>query len=103
MYGAASYPPPTPPGFQRAYALGLLPPPPPAVPPAVRPGLSSWDRLRLALGLCFGGILLGLLLGNGFGYPGVLQRWDGPGWKPLPQYWWHHESSYFRAPEVPFL
>ncbi len=175
VYGAATrYPPPSAPGFQRAWSLGLLPAPSPAVPPRVVAGLSSWDRLRGALVLCFGGILLGLLLGNGFGlqgaalvvagagfgtgcwlfftieardevehaagytaapsctglwrlardgrvlrapdrsvpppgwypspyFPGVLQRWEGPGWKPLPQYWWRHEQSYFRAPEVPFL
>lgn len=36
-------------------------------------------------------------------YPGVLQRWDGPGWKPLPQRWWQHEHQYFRAPDRPFL
>ncbi len=36
-------------------------------------------------------------------YPGLLQRWDGPGWKPLPQHWWWHESTYFRRPERPFL
>ena len=138
------------------------------------PGLTSWDRLRLALLLCFGGLLLGLLLGNGldqgpaglvvacagFGtgwwlfwsierrdavehaagyttgaayaglwrlarngrvlrapdrrvpppgwypspyFPGVLQRWDGPGWAPLPQFWWNFESRWFRRPPVPFL
>jgi hypothetical protein len=175
VYGApAAHPPFTAPGFQRAWTLGLLPPPAPTVPPGVVPGLSSWDRLRLALVLCFGGLLLGLLLANVLGlealgflvagcafgtgwwlfhstdrrdevehsagytsgrtyaglwrlasdgrvlrppdvmvpppgwypspyFPGVLQRWDGPGWRPLPQFWWRQESSYFRAPSVPFL
>lgn len=36
-------------------------------------------------------------------YPGLLQRWDGPGWKPLPEDWWRHEHDYFRAAERPFL
>ena len=36
-------------------------------------------------------------------YPGLLQRWDGPGWKPLPQRWWRHEDQYFRAPSRRFL
>jgi hypothetical protein len=36
-------------------------------------------------------------------YPGLLQRWEGPGWKPLPQRWWRHEHRYFRAPAGPFL
>lgn len=138
------------------------------------PGLSSWDRTRLSIALCFGGLLLGLLLANGFGlevvgvllagvtfctggwllystrgrdeveqaagytsgvsctglwrlardgrvlrapdravpppgwypspyFPGVLQRWDGPGWKPLPQRWWNHESAYFRPSPTRFL
>lgn len=31
------------------------------------PGLSSWDGLRRSILLCFGGLLLALLLGNGFG------------------------------------
>lgn len=176
VWGApARFPPPTAPGFQRAWQLGLLPPPAPATPPAPLPGLSSWDRLRLAIGLCFGGMAVGLLISSSvdlsslveilitagpflagvalllstgardeqeFGagytsgaahaglwrisrdgrvlrppdrsvpppgwypspyYPGLLQRWDGPGWKPLPQFWWHHEKSWFRRPQVPFL
>jgi hypothetical protein len=175
VFGApATYPPSTAPGFQRALALGLLPAPPPAAPPALQPGLSSWDRIRLAMLLCFGGLVLGLLLANGLDkgmsglivslvtfptgvwlfysvehrdevelaagytsslsytgvwrlgrdgrvlrapdpsvpppgwypspyYPGVLQRWEGPGWKPLMQHWWRHEDRYFRAPTVPFL
>ena len=175
VYGApATYPPPTAPGYTRAAALGLLPPPAPATPPAPLPGVSSWDRVRLAILLCFGGLLLALLLGNGFGweaaagllatgtfgaggwlffsvrrrdelesaagyttgvdrtglwrlgrdgrvlrapdatvpppgwypspyFPGVLQFWDGPGWKPLLQFWWRHEKDYFRSPDVPFL
>jgi len=36
-------------------------------------------------------------------FPGILQRWDGPGWKPLPQRWWRSEASYFRTPEQPFI
>ena len=36
-------------------------------------------------------------------YPGVLQRWDGPGWHPLPQRWWVHEHLYFKAPDRAFL
>ena len=173
-FAASRFPPPSAPGYQRAAALGLLPHEAPELPPTPVPGLSSWDRTRLSLVLCFGGLLLGLLLANGFGlevagmllagvtfctggwlfsstrgrdelelatgytsgathhglwrlardgrvlrapdrtvpppgwypspyFPGVLQYWDGPGWKPLPQHWWRHESSYFRAPTTPFL
>ena len=36
-------------------------------------------------------------------YPGVLQRWEGPGWAPLVEEWWEHEDQFFRRPEVPFL
>jgi hypothetical protein len=36
-------------------------------------------------------------------YPGVLQRWDGPGWAPLPEHWWLREDEYFRRPPAPFL
>jgi hypothetical protein len=36
-------------------------------------------------------------------YPGLLQRWDGPGWTPLPQHWWRREHLYFRAPDRAFL
>ena len=36
-------------------------------------------------------------------YPGLLQLWEGPGWKPLPQKWHRHADRYFRRPEVPFL
>lgn len=173
-FAPAAHPPPTAPGFQRAAALGLLPPPPPPVPPAPVPGLSSWNRLRLAVLLFFGGILLSLLIGNGFEqeglaalvgtaacgtamwlffsmpardavenaagytsgasstglwrlardgrvlrrpdphvlppgwypspyYPGVLQVWDGPGWKPMTQFWWRREHQWFRRPPIPFL
>lgn len=175
IWGArAVYPPAAAPGFQRAWQLGLLPPPPPLQPPVPLAGWSSWDRLRLALLLCF--VVTGsmLLLGNtldaggwtvllsgvpfvsGIGvalttsardrlelaagytssaahtglwrlarngtvlrepdrsvpppgwypspyYPGILQRWDGPGWHPLPEDWWDHEHQYFKAPPVPFL
>lgn len=175
VWGApATHPPCTAPGFQRAWSLGLLPQPAPPTPPAVVPGMSSWDRVRLALVLCFGGLLVGLLLANALGlelagvllvggafgagfwlfhtveardekehaagytsgvsstglwrlgrdgrvlrppdpsvappgwypspyFPGVLQRWDGPGWKPLSQYWWRHEDRFFRRPPVAFL
>lgn len=176
VYGApARFPPPAAPGFQRAWQLGLLPPAPPTTPPAPLPGLSSWDRVRLALLLCFGGMGLGLLISNGMDlgggpsflltalpftagvalflstgrrdeqefaagytsgaahtglwriardgrvlrepdrqvpppgwypspyYPGVLQRWDGPGWKPMTQFWWNWERSWFRRPDRPFL
>ncbi len=162
------------PGFQRALQLGLLPSPPPPRPPAPLAGLSSWDRMRLTLLLCFVVTGFMLLLGNileadrwsvllaavpfvaGCGlflttsardalefaagytsgaahtglwrlarngtvlrepdrsvpppgwypspyYPGILQRWDGPGWHPLPERWWAHEHQYFRSPPVPFL
>lgn len=175
VYGArAVHPPMSAPGFQAAWRLGLLPPPPPAVPPSPVPGLSSWDRTRLGLLLAFGvfalmipvgnaldaGALSALLAGAPFCagvwllystrardeiefaagytsggthtglwrigrdgrvlrapdrsvpppgwypspyYPGVLQRWDGPAWKPLPQRWWRYEHHYFRAPERPYL
>ena len=173
-FAPAAHPPPTAPGFRRAAELGLLPPPAPPLPPAPVPGLSSWDRLRLAVLLFFGGILLSLLLGNGLGqellaglagtaaagaafwlfftipardevehaagytsgasttglwrlagdgrvlrppdpevlppgwypspyYPGVLQAWDGPSWKPFTQFWWKREHLWFRRPPVPFL
>lgn len=36
-------------------------------------------------------------------FPGVLQRWEGPGWAPLVEEWWEHEDRYFRRPVVPFL
>ena len=36
-------------------------------------------------------------------YPGLLQRWDGPGWKPLPRRWRRHEQAWFRTPARPFL
>ena len=36
-------------------------------------------------------------------YPGVLQRWEGPGWAPLVQEWWQHEDQFFRRPAAPFL
>lgn len=175
VWGApAVHPPPSAPGFQAAWRLGLLPPPPPRVPPSPIPGLSSWDRLRLALLLGFGvfglmivlsdaldvGPLAVLLVGAPFCagawllwstgardelefaagytsgrahaglwrldrsgrvlrapdrtvpppgwypspyYPGLLQRWDGPGWKPLPRRWWRHEHQWFRVPDRPFL
>lgn len=154
--------------------MGLLPPPPPAIPPSPVPGLSSWDRIRLGLLLAFGVFGLMIPVGNALGsaplaalvagtpfcagvwllhssrsrdeiefaagytsgqthtglwridrtgrvlrppnssvpppgwypspyYPGLLQRWDGPGWRPLPQYWWRHEHHYFRLPDRPFL
>ena len=175
IWGApAVYPPVTAPGFSAALRLGLLPAPAPEIPPSPVPGLSSWDRLRLALLLCLGVPWLVLVLGDPLGagawvmlvagpsflagagllhstrardeveyaagytstrahtglwrlardgrvlrspdrqvpppgwypspyYPGLLQRWDGPGWKPLPQYWWRREHQYFRVPDRPFL
>lgn len=175
VWGApARFPPPAAPGFRRAQAMGLLPPPAPARPPSPVPGLTSWDRLLLALVAWFvvtpAVLLLGDLLDAGdavplFGllpagagvwlllstrardatehaagytsgrteaglwrlardgrvlrepdrtvpppgwypspyFPGVLQRWDGPGWAPLPQRWWVHEDRWFRAPATPFL
>lgn len=30
-------------------------------------------------------------------FPGMLQRWDGPGWAPLPQRWTRRSARYFRA------
>ena len=174
VWGApAVHPPASAPGFHAAWRLGLLPPPPPTVPPSTVPGLSSWDRLRLAL-LGFAAFALVIPLGNALGagalsallvaapfvacvwllrstgardelefaagytsgrahaglwrlhrdghvlrtpdrsvpppgwypspyYPGLLQRWDGPGWKPLPRRWWRHEHLFFRAPDRPFL
>ena len=38
-------------------------------------------------------------------FPGVLQRWDGPGWAFLEQHWWRPrvQHRYFRRPEVDFL
>ncbi len=36
-------------------------------------------------------------------YPGILQRWEGPGWAPLPEQWWDHEEQWFRRPVTPFL
>jgi hypothetical protein len=36
-------------------------------------------------------------------FPGLLQRWDGPGWAPLPQRWRRHAHRYFRRPARPFL
>ena len=175
VWGApATYPPASAPGFSAAARLGLLPPPPPAVPPRVVPGLSSWDRVRWGLALVLGvfalmipvanaldaGAWSALLAGTPFCtgawllwstgardevegaagytsgrmrtglwrlgqdgrvlrrpdrsvpppgwypspyYPGLLQRWEGPGWAPLPQRWEHHEHRYFRAPARPFL
>lgn len=175
VWGApARFPPPTAPGFRRAQAAGLLPPPAPARPPSTVPGLTAWDRLLLALLAWFvltpavlivgdlldpgGAASLFCLLPVGAGvwlllstrareavehaagytsgrthaglwrlardgrvlrepdrtvpppgwypspyFPGVLQRWDGPGWAPLPQRWWAHEDRYFRAPATPFL
>lgn len=35
--------------------------------------------------------------------PGLLQRWDGPGWAPLPQHWRRHAHRWFARPDVPFL
>lgn len=32
-------------------------------------------------------------------FPGMLQRWDGPGWAPLPQGWTRRSTRYFRAVE----
>lgn len=36
-------------------------------------------------------------------FPGLLQRWEGPGWAPLPQKWRRHAHDYFRRPNRPFL
>jgi hypothetical protein len=36
-------------------------------------------------------------------FPGLLQRWDGPGWAPLPQHWRRHAHRWFRRPDRPFL
>lgn len=36
-------------------------------------------------------------------FPGVLQRWEGPGWAALGEDWWEDEDDYFRRPDVPFL
>lgn len=174
VWGApATHPPVSAPGFQAAARLGMLPAPAPAVPPAPVPGLSSWDRMRLAL-LCFGLFALLIPVGEAVDagwwwvlvvgapsstaawllwstdardevelaagytsgrtrvglwrigrdgsvlrrpdrqvpppgwypspyYAGLLQRWEGPGWTPLPRGWWHHEHRYFRAPDRPFL
>ncbi len=35
--------------------------------------------------------------------PGLLQRWEGPGWALLPQHWRRHAHRYFARPDVPFL
>lgn len=35
--------------------------------------------------------------------PGLLQRWDGPGWKPFTQYWKRRPQAYLRWPTIPFL
>ena len=36
-------------------------------------------------------------------WPGILQKWEGVGWKPLVQRWWRHPEDYFRTPRVPYL
>ena len=35
--------------------------------------------------------------------PGLLQRWDGPGWHPFTQKWRRKPDDYFRWPERPYL
>ena len=35
--------------------------------------------------------------------PGLLQRWDGPGWHPFPQKWRRRPYNWFRWPERPYL
>lgn len=35
--------------------------------------------------------------------PGLLQRWDGPGWHPFTQKWRQHPYNWFRWPERPYL
>lgn len=173
---AAEFPPQAAPGFGAAWRMGILPAPVPPRPPAPVPGLSSWDRVRIALAVAGAAFLVGLptaraagaglvgfvglaapLLAAGWllrstrardlveraaGYtsmpmftglwrldrrgrvlrapaagvpppgfypspyfPGLLQRWDGPGWAPLPEQWWRRrrEEDYFRRPDVPFL
>ena len=36
-------------------------------------------------------------------YPGLFQKWDGPGWKPFTQRWRAHPESWFQWPERPYL
>ena len=36
-------------------------------------------------------------------WPGILQKWEGAGWKPLMQWWWRKPRQYFRTPDVPYL
>jgi hypothetical protein len=35
--------------------------------------------------------------------PGLLQKWDGPGWRPFSQKWRQHPHNWFRWPERPYL
>ena len=35
--------------------------------------------------------------------PGLLQRWDGPGWHPFTQHWRRRPQKYFRWPDRPYL
>ncbi len=36
-------------------------------------------------------------------YPGLLQRWDGPGWKPLGKRWYRSPGRFFKWPDRPYL
>lgn len=35
--------------------------------------------------------------------PGLLQKWEGPGWKAFPQHWRRRPLAYLRWPDQPFL
>jgi hypothetical protein len=35
--------------------------------------------------------------------PGLLQRWDGPGWHPFTQKWRRRPYNWLRWPERPYL
>ena len=36
-------------------------------------------------------------------WPGVLQKWEGTHWKPLPHRWWRRPEQWFRTPKVNYL
>ena len=36
-------------------------------------------------------------------WPGVLQKWDGPGWRPFTRRWYRKPEGWFRTPPTPYL